>query len=117
MPAKNRSRSVAACVCCRLLHEVWQAHFGGNVDEALLKLHLLRTAAESEECYLDTSERPPQTVAVSEVAHDHLQRERYTSIVDEHVTSLGGVSHQGARRLATRAECGRDTSGDATGGG
>jgi len=95
---------------------VWQAHFGGNVDEALLNLHLLWAAAESEERYLDAIERPPQAVAVSEVAHHQLQRERCTSIVDEHVTSLSGVTYEGAGRLATLAKRGGDALGNPTGG-
>jgi hypothetical protein len=34
---------------------VGQSHFGGDVDEALLKLHLLQAAAERQERYLDAS--------------------------------------------------------------
>jgi hypothetical protein len=34
---------------------VRQTNFGGNVDEALLKVHLLQAAAEREERYLDSS--------------------------------------------------------------
>jgi hypothetical protein len=34
---------------------VWQTHFSGNVDEVLLKLHLLQAAAERQERYLDSS--------------------------------------------------------------
>jgi hypothetical protein len=46
MPAKDEGYAVAACFGGRQLHEMWQAHFGGDVDEALLDLHLLEAAAE-----------------------------------------------------------------------
>ena len=128
MPLAARCDSIAACqrrteatpslraLGGRQLHEVWQAHFGGDVDEALLELHLLQAAAERQERYLDTNERPPHAVAVGEVAHHHLQRERCTSIVDQHVTSLASVSHQRSRRLATGAERRGNTPGHATTG-
>ena len=41
-----------------------RTNFGGNVDEALLKLHLLQAAAEGEKRDLDANERSPHAVAV-----------------------------------------------------
>jgi hypothetical protein len=46
MPPKNRGHAVAACFGGRQIHEVRQAYLGGDIDEALLELHLLEAAAE-----------------------------------------------------------------------
>src|SRR5262249_53612527 len=113
MPAKNRRHAVAACFGGRQVHEVWQAHFGGDVDEALLDIHLWEAAGERQERYLDTNGRPSHAVAVGEVAHHYLQGQRCTSIVDQYVTSLCCVSHQRSRRLATVAERRGNTPGHA----
>ncbi len=45
MPAENQRHAVASGVGDRQLDEMWQTHFGRNVDEAALKLHLLQAAA------------------------------------------------------------------------
>ncbi len=57
-----------------------------------------------------------RTPSVGDVAHHHLQREWSTSMVDQHVTSLGSVSHQRARRLAAGVEGRGHTSAHATTG-
>ena len=74
MPAENRCHAVAAGFGGRQLHEVWQAHFGGDVDEALLELNLLEAAAEGQKRNVDPRKRSSHTVAVGEVAHHHLNR-------------------------------------------
>src|SRR5690242_4750107 len=73
MPAKNRGDAVAARVGGRLLHEVRQSRFGGDVDEPLLGLHLLQAAAErvspSRRAILSESspaaDSPPSSVSVA----------------------------------------------------